>query len=290
MDLAGGIEEGTIQSMVEERHILPDVNRLSILTATIMLAYALTRYVNIEPINLGFKFLGVLLSFQIDFKTIVSVLVAALAATGSDWLLRDHPALVGSTRGWRSTLQHWILPGLTAWVIGVPLNSLATSPEWWIVFSMGGVLLVLVFIAEYSVADVVDIRHPAATVGLTALSFALYLILAITVRSADFRLYLMLPALALAVWLVSLRTLYLRLGGKWLFAWASVIAVVVGQIAMALHYWPLSPIRFGLILLGPSYALTSLVGGIEEGRPVQGWLIEPAVMLLLLWGLALWLV
>jgi hypothetical protein len=187
-------------------------------------------------------------------------------------------------------LQHWILPGLTAWVIGVPLNSLATSPEWWIVFSMGGVLLVLVFIAEYSVADVVDIRHPAATVGLTALSFALYLILAITVRSADFRLYLMLPALALAVWLVSLRTLYLRLGGKWLFAWASVIAVVVGQIAMALHYWPLSPIRFGLILLGPSYALTSLVGGIEEGRPVQGWLIEPAVMLLLLWGLALWLV
>jgi hypothetical protein len=276
--------------MVEERHILPDINRLSVLTATIMLAYALTRYVNIEPINLGFKFLGVLLSFQIDFKTIVSALVAALAATGSDWLLRDHPALLGSGRGWRSTLQHWILPALTAWVIGVPLNTLATSPEWWIVFGMGGVLLVLVFIAEYSVADVADIRHPAATVGLTALSFALYLILSIAVRSADFRLYLMLPALALAVWLVSLRTLYLRLGGKWLFAWATVIAVVVGQTAMALHYWPVSPIRFGLILLGPSYALTSLVGGLEEGRPVQSWLIEPGVMLLLLWGLAFWLV
>jgi hypothetical protein len=289
MDLAGRIEEGTIHWMVEERHILPDINRLSVLTATIMLAYALTRYVNIEPANLGLNFLGIFLSFQIDFKTIVSVLVAALAATGSDWLLRDHPALFGKAGGWRSTLQHWILPALTAWVIGVPLGNLSTSPEWWIVFGMGGVLLVLVFIAEYSVADVADIRHPAATVGLTALSFSLYLILAIAVRSASFRLYLMLPALALAVWLVSLRTLYLRLSGKWLFAWASVIAVVAGQIAMALHYWPVSPIRFGLILLGPSYALTSVVGGLEEGRPVRSWLVEPVVMLSLIWGLAFWL-
>jgi hypothetical protein len=275
--------------MVEERHILPDINRLSVLTATIMLAYALTRYVNIEPVGLGINLLGIDLSIQIDFKTFVSVLVSALAATGSDWLLRDHPALAGKAKSWRSTLQHWILPALTAWVIGVPLNGLSTSPEWWIVFGMGGVLLVLVFIAEYSVADVGDIRHPAATVGLTALSFSLYLILAIAVRSSGFRLYLMLPALALTVGLVSLRTLYLRLGGKWLYAWALVIAVMIGQIAMALHYWPISPIRFGLFLLGPSYALTSLVGGLEEGRPARSWLVEPVVMLSLLWGLAFWL-
>jgi hypothetical protein len=275
--------------MPEERHLLPDINRLSVLTATIMLAYALTRYVNIDPITLGFNFLGILISFQIDLRTIVSVMVAALAAVGSDWLLRDHPGLQAQARSWRSTLQHWILPALTAWVIGVPLNTLSTSPEWWIVFGMGGVLLVLVFIAEYSVADVADIRHPAATVVLTALSFSLYLILSIAVRSADFRLYLMLPALALAAYLVGLRTLYLRLGGKWLFAWAFVVAVVAGQIAMALHYWPVSPIRFGLILIGPVYALTSLVGGYEEGGPTRSWLVEPAVMLSLLWGLAIWI-
>jgi len=216
-------------------------------------------------------------------------MVAALAAVGSDWLLRDHPAHFGQALGWRSTLQHWILPALTAWVIGFPLNNLSATPEWWIIFAMGGVLLVLVFIAEYSVADVADIRHPAATVVLTALSFSLFLILAIAIRSANFRLYLMLPTLALAAWLVSLRTLYLRLGGKWFFAWAFVMAVVAGQIAMALHYWPVSPIRFGLILLGPSYALTSLVGGYEEGGPARSWLVEPAVMLALLWGLAIWL-
>jgi len=57
--------------MREERHILPDINRLSVLTATIMLAYAFTRYVDIQPLNLGFSLLGVFLSFQIDFKTIV---------------------------------------------------------------------------------------------------------------------------------------------------------------------------------------------------------------------------
>ncbi len=255
----------------------------------ILLAYALTRYLTLEPISLSYQFLGIQFAFQISFKTIVSILVAGLAAAGSDWLLRDHPAMRESYKNWKSSFQHWLLPGLTAWVIGVPLNTLATSPDWWIIFGMGGVLLVLVFMAEYSVVDVKVVQHPLATIGLTAISFALFLILAIAVRSSDFRLFMMLPALVVAIWLVSLRTLYLRLNGRWFFVWATVIAGVIGQIAMALHYWPLSPVRFGLILLGPGYALTNIAGSLQTGKPLSKALLEPAVMLLLIWGLAVWL-
>ena len=289
--LAVSPEQGTILTpmKIEERRIFPNIDRLSVLAATILLAYALTRYVDIEPIGLGLNLLGIQFSYQINFKTIVSFLVALLAASGSDWLLRDHPAIMASSKGWRSTLQHWILPALTAWIIGVPLNNLSTSPDWWVIFGTGGVLLVLVFVAEYSVADVTDVQHPLSTVVLTALSFSLYLILAIAMRSAGFRLYLILPALVVAIWLVSLRTLYLRLGGRWLFAWASVIALVVGQLAMAMHYWSISPTRFGLILLGPSYALTSLAGSLEEKQPIQRWFAEPVIMLIIIWGLAYWL-
>jgi hypothetical protein len=277
---------------MHERSALPDTNRLSVLAAMILLAYALTRFVTITPVTTSYSLLGVQLQFEVDFRTIVAIMVAALAAIGTDWLLRDHPALA-RMEGEPAvrTYQHWILPGLTAWVIGVPLANFSTGPAWWIVFLLGGVLLILVFAAEYAVVDVSDVAHPVATVVLGALSFALYLMLAITIKSAGLRLYQILPALVPAAGLVSIRTLYLRLGGRWLFAWVAVIMALISQFVIGLHYWPISPVRYGLFLLGPTYALTSLAAGLSDNAadPDRGWLrilTEPVLMLLLVWGLA----
>jgi hypothetical protein len=246
--------------------------------------------VDIPTQELSLQIPGLYLFYSVNFRTIVSVLVAALAAAGMNWLLADHPALgerhPTQPESLTNNVQHWLLPSLTAWVIGVPLGTLVNASQWWIVFALGGVLLILVFIAEYIVVDAADIRHPPATVGLSALSFALYLMLAIAVRSADLRLYLLLPALIPAAGLVALRTLYLRLGGKWAFAWSLGIAAIIGQLTIGLHYLPLSPIRFGLILLGPLYALTSLAGSLEEGKSMPGLLVEPVLMVAVLWGLA----
>jgi hypothetical protein len=266
---------------MEGRMQLPDANRLSVLASTILLAYAVSPYISLPVTELTLNLPGAIFSFRLNVGTLVSILVAALAGVGTDWLLRSHPA----SRG-QSTLQHWLLPTLTAWVIGVPLGSLGISPQWWALFGFGGMLLILVFVAEYIVVDLSDARHVPAIVGLTAVSFALYLILTIAVRAAGLRLYLLLPALVIPIALVSLRTLYLRLGGRWCFGWAFAIAVIVGQIAAGLHYWPLRPLTYGLIILGPAYALTSMVGSIEEGRSWRILWIEPVVMLLIIWILA----
>ena len=61
-------------------------------------------------------------------------------------------------------------------------------------FPGGRLLLALVFIAEYTVVDVSDARHPASTALLLALSYVLFLILVIALRAASLRLYLMVPA------------------------------------------------------------------------------------------------
>jgi hypothetical protein len=274
---------------MEDRSYFPDSNRLSVLSATILLGYALTRFVTIPVWGAAFGFAGIRITLQVDFKTVVSIIVALLAAAGSNWLLKDHPSFINSGWSWSRNPQHWILPALTAWVIGVPLNNLAGGPGWWIVFGMGSILLVLVFTAEYSLANPADVRQPAAMVGLTALSFSLYLLLAIALRSAGLRLYLILPALVAAAFLVCLRTLYLRLRGRWLLNWAAVIAIVIGQITIGLHYLPLSPVRFGLILLGPTYALTSLSALVAEGKHWHEFIAEPLIMLVIVLGLAIWL-
>jgi hypothetical protein len=266
---------------MEERQHLPDTDRLSVLTATILLAYAMLPFFKLPDRSFTMPAIGIVFVFTFNFTTISSILSAALAAAGTEWLVRTHPNL-----GSQSTFQHWILPALTALVIGVPLISLDVGLAWWGVFLFGGLLLVLVLVAEYIAVDLDDARHAPATVVLTAVSFALFLILLVTLVAAGMRQYLLLPTVGGALFLVVLRTLYLRLVGRWCFVWASGIALVVVQVVAALHYWPVAPLRFGLLVLGLAYALTGLAGAIEEGRPWRSLWVEPALMLIILWGLA----
>lgn len=267
--------------MEDHRH-LPDANRLSVLASTILLAYAIIPFIDTEAQEVAVQLPGIFLEFSITLATMVSFLLAILAAVGSDWLLRSHPRYQQ-----QNTIQHWMIPALTAWAIGVPLNSLAIGAGWWVVFGLGGMLLVLVLVSEYIVLDLSDARNALAALGLTAVSYALYLVLAITVRAAELRLYLLLPALTLPMGLVCLRALYLRLSGRWSVAWAVGIAAVTGQLALGLYYLPLSPLAFGLVLLGPAYALTSAIGSLEEGASGRTLWVEPVVMLAIFWGLAL---
>ena len=265
-----------------DHHHLPDENRLSIVIAVVLLAYAVSPYVKAPVQGFVVRVTGLVFPFQIEFSTVIGLLAATLAATGMYWIISSHPYVGG-----HHPLAHGILPALTAWAIGVPLNTGIIKAQWWGVFALGGALLVLVCLAEYIVVDFADSRHGPATVGLTAVSFALFLVLVIALRAAELRLYLLLPAILITIFLMSLRTLYLRLEGRWSVEWAAVIAGVVAQIALALHYMPIAPLNFGLFLLGVAYALTSLAGAVLEGQPWRTLWIEPTIILAFSWLLAI---
>lgn len=267
---------------MEQRHFLPDTNRLSVLAAMVLLVYVLLPYVDIPERELDLGVLGILFVFRLNFATVTALLGAALTAAGTDWILKGHPSL-----GNQRTFQHWLLPALTAWVISVPLSTLTVGWQWWTVLAFGGMLLVLVLTAEYIAVDLQDVRHAPAAIGLISVSFALFLILTIALTAAGSRLYVLLPGVMLAMFLVVLRSLYLRLGGRWCVAWAFGIALVIGQVTAGLHYWPLPAISFGLIILGLAYALTSIAAAMEEGRPWRNSWFEPLVMVVVSWGLAI---
>jgi hypothetical protein len=268
--------------MQQEHQYLPDTDRLSVLAASILLSYALLPFIRLPEQVYSLSIAGILFEFKANFFTILVIISAGMAAAGTDWLLSDHPQHES-----KLSYQHWLIPAMTTWVIGVPLSSLAVGPQWWGVFAFGGLLLVLVLVAEYITVDPYDARHAPAAVGLTAVSYALFLILTITLAAAGTRLYVLLPAIGLTVFLVSLRNLNLRLGSRWCFAWSGVTAIIVGQVAAALHYWPLSPLQFGLVILGLAYSLASVAGSVEEGRSLRELWVEPAIMLAILWGMAI---
>jgi hypothetical protein len=293
---------------------LPNTERLSVLAATILLAYALTRFVTLPGWVLTAHPLGILVSLRINVQTIIPLLVAGLMAAGTNWLLSDHPALrtpagegpasripgentrpaqnersltEGTQRG--PGAEHWLLPAVVAWVISIPLAQLPAGPLWVLALAIGGGLLVVILTAEYIAIDADDLRQPIAEAVLTAVSFAAYLLLAIALRAAETRLYLILPALAFTASVVSLRTWHLRLGGEWAWIEAGLVLVIVGQVAAALHYWPLPALSYGLAVLGPAYALTNLVTSMAQGATFRQALAGPLVMLAITWGVAWWI-
>jgi hypothetical protein len=278
-----GRYNANMQETTRERN-LPRSDQISLLAAMILLSYALASFIDIPGREFGFQLPGVYLSFELNFRVVIAGLVTGMTAAGTRQILRGHPNL-----GNEHTVGHWLLPALTSLVIGLPLYQLSPGLIWWFGYLLGGGLLILVVVAEYITLDQNDLLYTSAAIGLFALSFALFLTLVIMLRITATRLLMILPVVFLASGLVSLRTLHLRIHAEWQYTSALVIALIITQLAAALHYWPISPVAYGLTLLAPAYSLTNYLANIAEGQTPRQALTEPALVLLIIWGIAIWL-
>ena len=154
---------------MNEQKYLPDTDRVGVLTSTVLLAFAITRLIQVPEFNLEIQLPGFLFIFPLNLATAMSVLAAGLTATGMDWLLHSHPSLND-----RPTYQWWLLPTLTTFVVAVPLSILPGGGAWWIGFIVAGTFLFLVFVAEYVVVDPGAPYYTVSMAGLTAISYTLF--------------------------------------------------------------------------------------------------------------------
>jgi hypothetical protein len=269
---------------VENTFHLPKSERLSVITAGILVCYASLPLVQVPAREASFLLFGIVIALRFNFFNVISVITAIMAASGMEWLLFDHPSREG-----QNSLPHLILPALTAAAIGYPLGLIESGAAWWVILALGSILVVLVLVSEYISLEPRDIRYPLAMMVLSGTSYSLLLILTIAVRSADLRLYQMLLLLPPIYAFFSLRILNFRLGGRWRFEWTGVITLVITQVLIALFYWPLSPVRFGLLLLGPAYALIGIAAALEENPDLKKIFIEPIIMMGVLWVLAIFI-
>jgi hypothetical protein len=267
--------------MQDAPRTLPAPNQIGIIAATVLLCYALTHLASRPGLTLAIELPGFYFAYSLSMGTAMTLMAGGLTASGMDWLLRGHPSLSKRRR-----VQHWLLPTLTAVIIGVVLDILPGGPAWWTGLAIGAVILVAVLQAEYITVDSGAPLYALASAGLTALSYALFLLFVISLRLGAARLFLVVPAVFLAAGFVSLRTLHLRLGERWDYPWAFGIGLICAQIAAGLHYWPLSSLQFGLVVLAPLYALTTLASGLSEDLPWRNALTEPGVILGGLWAAA----
>ena len=240
--------------MKDPQNQIPDLNRLSILVGTILLAYSLTQFVTIPAQEIEFTILGILFPIRLNFSTLVSLLVAALTASGSAWFLENHP----SSDINQSTAVHWLLPSQTSLVLLLAIEQLPFGGTWWLAAGASGILLILVLVSEYIVLENTNPLYTVAELLLTAIAVVLFLILAIALHASETRLFYRIPILSFAALLVYLRVLHLRKEGYWAIAMGSASFLLIGELAAGLHYWPIDPISFGIVLTGPLYALIEI--------------------------------
>jgi len=269
--------------MNENRSWLPSADRLGIVVASVLLTYALTRIIQSPRFTLSVTLPGFYFAYPLSLSTAMTLLAAALSTTGMDWMIRDHPSL-----GKRSNVEHLLLPTLTTFVIGGLLGALPDGGAWWAALGLGALLLVGVYVAEYITMEPSSPNYGLARAGLTALAFAIFLIMVTALRFTGPRMFLVVPVVFVAAGLISLRILHLDGTDRWDFPWAAGIGIVCAQLGAALHYWPLVPIQFGLALTGPLYALTILSGGLNtENIPLRRAVAGPLIILGLAWAAAI---
>ena len=242
--------------MQPARH-LPQSDRLSVLTAVIILAYALTRVLDLPSRAVHTTLFGSALGFDLNGQFLMLVLVAALISAGSDTVVRSHPRLADKPH--QTTVTHWILPGASALVLGAALNLLPDGLLWWLGLAVSALVLITVLIAEYVVVDRADPAWDVAALGLTALAYALALVLFALLRSLSERAVISASIAGLMAGALALRLFMLKdvpVGRAALYA--VVVGLVSAESTWALSYWRVTAASVGLLAMVPFYLAAGL--------------------------------
>lgn len=259
-------------------------DRIGMLTASVLLAFALTRLIQSPRFILSLDLPGFYFELPLTLSTVMTFIAAGLTAAGVDWLIREHPHFAK-----KSTRENILLPTLTTFILGAALSVLFQSPNWWLGFLFGAIVLGIVFAAEYITINPSASAYAFARASLTALAYALFLILVTSLRYSGVRLFLLIPAVFCVAGLISLRILHLDGTDRWDFPWAIGIGIICAQVGAGLHYWLLNPVQFGLALTGPLYALTVLSANLTENIPLRRAAVSPLIILITAWLVTIFL-
>jgi hypothetical protein len=197
------------------------------MTALILLAYTLIRIAELPTIAPEIAVAGLVIRFEINIRLIMLTLTAALAAAGSDWLLRTHPRCESG----RKTSEHWILPGLASFGLGAILTRLPEGLGLWLGLPIAALLLTAVLVAEFIVFDRQDPRYDFVELILRTLAYLLLAGSLFALNGSGLRAIFAVPLTFAAAALVSWRLMRLES----VFSGAALrYAILIGMVAAQL--------------------------------------------------------
>jgi hypothetical protein len=231
----------------EEKEI-PCYERASVFVSLIVLGLAFLPEIRLPTRTFSFHVLGSLASIRLSVTWLMAALLASLACTGTDSLIRSHPLVRWGES--RYTFTFWALPGLSV-VAATLLLPLAPNRLYWLGgLALAASLLLLIAIAQYHTVDPTDPGYGLARLALNLFVYPVALGLFAIIYGSKARSLLSATTMAAVGGLLALEMLRgvhhnLRLVGLY----ALITGLALGEITWALNYWTAGRLTGGLLLL-----------------------------------------
>ncbi|MCB9420886.1 MAG: hypothetical protein H6667_13850 [Ardenticatenaceae bacterium] len=256
-----------------------DFDLLSVLTGTMILALALTRFlvIPLRPL-LQVTVFGSPLAINLSALNVMIVLVLGLAVTGTAVFLRSHP--FWERAAVKHTTMFWIGPGLLSMALVAWLHRMHSGLGWTAVLLGCAILLPLALLVEYGEIDAAGQDGNWRPWVQTALFNLTAVILFTVIYDARLRSLVSGTAVLLIAVLLAARLFWpLTPNLRQTFTYAAIIGLVLGEMTWVLNYWRLSGLQGGFLLLLLFYGLTGLLqqylaGQFEDKRNGRRILLE----------------
>lgn len=280
-------------------------DRASVLVWVVLLGLAVQRFLTLPTRSFETEVFGSPITLTITANTILGAVLAALAASGTEAVVRAHPRalaaparerrLAGATAAStglprlgdsvgaadRSALapgQHWIFWGLPVALImmAVLLLPLAPTSVYWVLGLIGtGFVLSLSIAGIYYTIDPFQLGYRRARLGLNALTYAIALLLFLVVYRTRVRSIISATEVLFVSSLLALELLRGSERPTILVAlYAGITGLILGEATWVLNYWRLDSLTGGLVLLVLFYDAVGLAQSAIQGRVRRRVLLE----------------
>jgi hypothetical protein len=280
---------GELYSKTRLLPIMPIYERISAVVSLTLIGLALYFVLEFPSQIAAFTLFATPLTLDSPRRWLMIVLLAGLVMAGTDTVIRSHPAL--PLRRLSYLAPSWMLPGLLV-ILATQTLGLAPTPMIWGVGLVGiGLLLWLTIIAEFQQVLPTSTAYRWAYLWRQLVGYSLALAFFIVIYQTRSRSALSATGILLVSGMIALSLLRQNpeaISKTWLFA--TVIALILGQITWALNYWRASTLSVGLFLLLIFYVLTGLAQQQLLGKLSQraGWEfgVITVVVLLVIFNIA----
>jgi hypothetical protein len=233
-------------------------DRLSVLLAGAAVGFFLSRVIELPGRLFGVQALGTPVGIELNTYWLTTAFVIALVVTGTHSVLLSHP-LCCQCRA-RSTFVNWILPALTALLIGRWLATFQNTETWLVAMAIGLIALGYVTTHEYKTVVPDFLARPSTQLAGACMVYALALGLLFMIQGTGARFLLSGPAVLVGCGLLAIR-LHWQTGRRfrWLALNGGVVGLVMAQTVWVLGYCRLAVLPASLLLLLVFYLATGVV-------------------------------
>ena len=209
--------------------------------------------------------LGSPVAITVTTNTVLGLILAGLAASGAEAIVRAHPLSHSGESG-----PHWLAWGVPVALIGVAVFLLPVAPSrlyWLVGLILTGIALGLSLAGIYYTMDPFATGYRRARLGMNALTYGIALVLYLVVYRTRARSIVSATEIMLVSGLLALELLRGSQRPTMSVAlYAVITGVVLGQATWVLNYMRLQSLTGGLVLLLIFYNVVGLSQNAIQGR------------------------